>query len=441
MGSSRMANVEDVAAWQLCCGCGACAYVSPDDIEMIDVLEYGRRPRFRTGRIAEAPSAAALQVCPGIDLTFDFDAETPGLIGELLPAWGPVLEIWEGHAADSEIRYEGASGGVATALSLYAIEHAGMHGALHIQGREDVPYLNQTVLSTTRQGLLAGAGSRYAPASPCDRLKMIETAPRPSVFVGKPCDVAAVCKVLPLRPRLAKKIGLTIAFFCAGTPAAVGTMKMFRKMGIDDPSTVRCVRYRGQGWPGSATVVFSHDGTLETRRLTYEQSWGEILQKYRQWRCYICPDHTGMFADIAVADAWHRPIDQGQPGLSVLMVRSERGRQIVHGAVNAGYVVLESRGPEVLPACRPGHTAVLGALWGRLTALRMMGVPAPHYGQVSLFRFWWGNLGFREKVKSLLGTVRRVFRKNLHRRQAVRPWPRPQNGDAMQETSNDSLHE
>jgi len=415
-------SIEDVAAWQLCCGCGLCAYVRPDEIEMIDTLEHGRRPRFRNHPASDSRSDEALRVCPGVGFTWAFEQDTPGLIRELLPAWGPVLEVWEGFAADPEIRYEGASGGIATALALHAIERGGMHGALHIRAREDTPFLNQTVLSTTRGELLAGAGSRYAPASPCDGLQMVERAPRPCVFIGKPCDVAAVHKAMPQRAGLRQKIGPTIAFFCAGTPTTLGTLKMLEAMGIRDPTCVTDLRYRGRGWPGPTTAGFMRNGRRETRELTYEQSWGEVLQKHRQWRCYICADHTGAFADIAVADAWHRPAAEHQPGRSLVIARTVRGRESLRQARQAGYVVLEPSTPAALEQCRPGHTAALGALWGRLSALRLMGLPSPRYRKTRLFGFWCKHLNVMDKSKSTIGTVRRVFRKRLHKRQLMQPW-------------------
>jgi coenzyme F420 hydrogenase subunit beta len=146
----KVLNVTDVAQTQLCCGCGACAYISPDEIEMVDVLDFGRRPRFKVGSGRDIRSQEALKVCPGMTLEHDYDRGTPGLIGELAQGWGPVLGLWEGFAADPEIRFAGSSGGAASALALYCMERGGMHGLLHITAREDVPYLNRTVLSTTR---------------------------------------------------------------------------------------------------------------------------------------------------------------------------------------------------------------------------------------------------------------------------------------------------
>jgi coenzyme F420 hydrogenase subunit beta len=329
--------------------------------------------------------------------------------------WGPVLGVWEGYAADPEVRFEGSSGGAATALALYAMEKREMAGILHVRSRQDVPYLNQTVLSTTRSELLAGAGSRYAPTSPCDSLEQIENAPGPCVFVGKPCDVAALRKAMILRPRLAEKVGLTIAFFCAGTPSTEGTLEMVRQMGVADPTTVVSVRYRGCGWPGLTAVEFrDKTGTIQQKQLTYEQSWGEILQKYRQWRCYICPDHIGEFADITVADAWHRPVLDNQPGLSVMIARTVRGKEIFEQAICDGFVEAEAASPEILPLCRPGQAAYQGGLWARVQTLKAMRVPTPEYPGFGLSRLWISELSVLAKTRSVLSTIKRVFVKKLY---------------------------
>ena len=416
MFRSKIKNIEDVAAWQLCCGCGACAYISPDEIEMIDCLDVGRRPQLKNTPPQDLRSQEALSACPGIKLNRNSLINASGANANLLPAWGSILEVWEGYAADEQIRYHGASGGAAMALGLYAVEKGQMDGVLHIKARPDVPYLNHTVLSTTREQLLAGAGSRYAPASPCDGLNLIEKAQRPCVFIGKPCDVAAVHKSCNLRPKLKEKVGLTIAFFCAGTPATNGTLEIFKSMGIESPEDVKSIRYRGQGWPGNATVTFSKNGKLLTKKLTYEQAWGDILQKYRQWRCYICADHTGEFADIAVADAWHRAVEKFQPGLSVILARTERGKKILHQAQNDGYLHLIPSDPEILPLCRPGQLQMLGAIWGRATTLKLFGIPTPKYRGYHFLNYWLRNLNLMQKIKSTGGTIRRIFRKKLHKK-------------------------
>lgn len=417
----RPQTVHDVADHKLCTGCGVCAYLAPEEVRMVDVLAYGRRPLpitpvARTG----AGSAAAVACCPGVTLEHETQQAAPGEVAELRAAWGPVRAIWEGYAADPQIRYAGSSGGVATALAAFCIEQQGMSGALHIGARKDVPYLNETKYSLGRDDLLANAGSRYAPASPCDRLDLIETADTPSVFIGKPCDVAAVRMARRVKPALDAKVGLTIAVFCAGTPTTQGTLEMLKALGVDDPAQIESVHYRGNGWPGHARTRLVDDPPGEERKLTYEQSWGDILQKHRQWRCYLCADHTGEFADVAVGDPWYRPT-AGDPGRSLVLARTERGARLIEAAIAAGALVLEPVEPRILPASQPNLLRARGAVWGRLVTLRAAGLMTPRLKHLPMASMWRRNLSTKEKLQSTVGTLRRVRRKQLRARATLTP--------------------
>jgi len=290
---------------------------------------------------------------------------------------------------------------------------------LHIAARPDVPYLNRTVLSRTRAEILAATGSRYAPASPCDGLDLIERAPAPCVFIGKPCDVAGAASAAKLRPALADRLGLTIGIFCAGTPSTRGTLEMIRRMGVEDPSTVTGVRYRGLGWPGRARVTSRLGAGEREASLTYDESWGEILQKHRPWRCYICADHTGEFADIAVGDPWYREIPADEPGRSLLLVRSARGRDALRAAIASGDIVAERVEGEILRASQPNLLTTRGATWARIGVTGLLGAATPRYVGFPMFRFWWRELTFRQKLQSVTGSARRVFRRKLHRSLAI----------------------
>ncbi len=405
-------SIDDIVAHRLCSGCGACAYISPDRYQMIDTAEHGRRPSRRRAHGDRTSDRDAVRVCPGVGLEHTFDRSDPGLIRDLLQGWGPVLEVWEGHATDESIRFNASSGGATSAIAMACIEQGGMHGVLHIKARSDAPILNETVLSTTREEILQATGSRYAPASPCDGLALIENAPGPCVFIGKPCDVAAAVSAQEVRPALRQRIGVTIAFFCAGTPTTEGTMKLLERLGVEDPSDVCEVRYRGNGWPGRTVVTVRTAEGDETRTLGYEESWGEILTNHKQWRCKVCADHTGEFADIAVGDPWYRDTD-GDPGRSLVLVRTERGRQVLRLAMSAGYLTLKRADPSILPASQPNLLRGRGVAWARILTCRLLGVPAPRYRGLPMFRYWWQTLTASEKIRSVAGTLRRILSRRL----------------------------
>src|SRR5258708_32638695 len=97
---------------------------------------------------------------------------------------------------------------------------------LHSAMDDHEPWLNSTVQSRTRSEILARTGSRYAPASPCDGLSNIEESDGPCVFIGKPCDVAAVAMLRREQPRLAQKIRLVLKIFCAATPSTTSKIDL-----------------------------------------------------------------------------------------------------------------------------------------------------------------------------------------------------------------------
>ncbi len=158
----------------------------------------------------------ALQVCPVAGL--EAPRKPQGCEEKLFQDFGPVLEIWEGHATDPEIRYRGSSGGALTAISLYCLERLGWYGVLHTGADSEEPVRNRTRLSRSRAELLAGTGSRYSPASVCDGLGLLANAPAPCVLVGKPVEVAAARKAVHVWPEVERNLGLLLSFFAPKRP-------------------------------------------------------------------------------------------------------------------------------------------------------------------------------------------------------------------------------
>ncbi|MDG5466837.1 Coenzyme F420 hydrogenase/dehydrogenase, beta subunit C-terminal domain [Deltaproteobacteria bacterium IMCC39524] len=415
MSLRKIKSFQAVAEYQLCCGCGVCGYLNPSKYKIQDVPRFGKRPVVNPGLEGNDDTLEA--ICPGTSVCHEQSSlNQADLIEELKAGWGPILEIWEVSSTDPEIRFKGSSGGAISALALYCLEREGMSGALQVTSDSEKPYLNRNVLSRSREEILAAVGSRYSPASPCEDLGLIENAKSPCVFIGKPCDVLGANNAAKLKPELEEKLGLTIACFCAGTPSTEGTLQMLSKMGVKNPATIRSLKYRGHGWPGRASVEYDDGQTVKLSELTYEEAWGDLLQKHRQWRCYICPDHTGEFADIAVGDPWYREIRQGEEGISLVLARSQKGADIIQKAIAEGYLNAEKVAYSILPASQPNLLNARGSLWGRLISLKLMGAPCPIYINVPLFPFWLSELDLVEKAKSILSTIKRVFTKDLLKR-------------------------
>lgn len=400
----KIKTIGDVVDWGLCTGCGACfSACQHGGVQLVNLPEVGIRPKFIDPMCETC--VECLAVCPGYEVDGTAATGPTPNPTQAEIEFGKALEIWEGYATDPELRYAGSSGGVLSALSLYCLQLEGFDFVLHTAAQENKPWANETVKSRTREDLLSRTGSRYAPASPCDGVGEIAESKKLCVFIGKPCDTAAVCAMKSRQPELDKHLGLVLTFFCAGTPSEKGTLDLVAKMGMNQETT-RQLRYRGAGWPGKFEVV-SKTGKKEA--LTYSESWGH-LTRYRPQRCHLCPDGLGRVADIACGDAWDKFEENGDPGRSLILVRTERGRKVLRGAIEAGYVTVRESGASQILAAQANLLGRRREIFGRLAGMRMMGMPTPSLRGFSLGRSWL-RLPLLTQARSVVGTIARLIRR------------------------------
>lgn len=389
----------------LCTGCGACAGAFPDFIKMIDDPLNGRRPVVQATNDGKKAATVAAKLCAGIAV----DYTTLDRKDDIDATWGPVLATWEGFAADTEIRHRGSSGGAVTALALFAVQSKRAAGVAHIRARADDPRKNEAVISRTRADLLLGAGSRYAQASAAEVIGEISASNEPIAFVGKPCDVASAHKA-----ELGENLALTIAIFCAGAPNLIGTDKLLARLAVPKDAKLTDLRYRGDGWPGLMQARYLTDaGEITSEGIPYGEGWGRILQAERRWRCRICTDHTGAFADISVGDPWHNPpAGNTDAGRSLIIARTEKGLRLIEEAIAAGVLIATPTSRDVIARAQPNLLASQGAAWGRRLVMRLFGLSVPTEKGLSLFPLWL-RLPAKEKLQSLAGTAKRIIRSKL----------------------------
>ena len=394
--------VEDVLNADLCLGCGACAVAFDKTPVRIQLAADGfLRPVSERSLTAEE-SAEFSQFCPGVRLAHPHrDASFHAL-------WGPLRQIATGYAADEEVRFKGSSGGGLSALMIHLLETGSVQGVVHVAPSPDHPFENVVQISTTREAVLAAAGSRYAPASPLAALNDCLARPGVFAFVGKPCDVAALRALQRLRPQIRKKFPYVLSFMCAGTPSFKGTDAVVERMGFRPQEVVR-FRYRGDGWPGMARAETADGRVAE---MGYDASWGQVLNRHLQFRCKICPDGTGEFADVTCADAWYGD-EHGYPsfeeaaGRSLVLARTEQGERLIGAASAAGALIVEPLAVEEIARMQPYQRTRKGALLARLFGLKMALRKTPRYRALGL---WAAARQLSPKVhlKNALGTWMRV---------------------------------
>ena len=404
----KIKSIKDIIDWHLCVGCGACYSVCPNKaIVLNNIPDEGIRPVVNED-LCEKGCLDCLNVCPSysVDASLNKDDFIDQSGDESL--FGPVLEIWEGYANDEVIRYNASSGGALTALALFCLEQKGMRFVMHTGMNPKNPLQNKTVLSRNRNELLKYTGSRYLTSSPCDSFSQLESDESPVVFIGKPCDTAAVTHTRHFREKLDNNLGLVLSFFCAGVPCQNGLTYLINKLNMDE-STVNMIQFRGPGWPGNFIIK----NKTSENSLTYKDSW-HVLQKFRPLRCHLCPDGLGQMADISCGDAWHRYSEDNNPGHSIILVRTKNGKKILNEACKAGYLVLTKSDTNSVKQAQ-GLLKRKPEILGRIIARWIFLLPNPKFISFKLFESW-NKLTLIQKIKSIVSTIKRIFKKDWIRR-------------------------
>jgi coenzyme F420 hydrogenase subunit beta len=406
VGSSP--TVTRVLAGELCSGCGLCASVSAG-IKMGSVSPGYNRP-VQSGPVSANEERVIAAACPGAVVAAWPDE------GAVHPYWGPYKTVSTGFATDPSVRFQGSSGGAITAIAIHALQSGLADRIVHVTANPVDPTGNMVSVSRTAAEVLAGAGSRYVSSSPLSDIDRLLGEPGAFVFIGKPCDVSALRRLGQVDPRVAAKVPLMLAFFCAGIPSRAAVGRVLAALDVE-AQDLAAFRYRGNGWPGKAAAV-TRDGRVS--EMTYEASWGGFLSHEVQFRCKICPDAVGGAADIACADAWYGgesgyPSYEEMEGRSLVMARTARGQDVLDAALAAAKLAIEPLDIKKIDLMQPSQARRKRLIRARTAAVRILGRPTPRMESLKVAQAA-GRAPAREALRNFLGTLRRALNGKLSHR-------------------------
>ena len=256
MTENRIA--EKILKYNLCLGCGLCSSVFGKDRCEMQLTDKGfYRPDFER----KVEGQLLKKLCPGI--------RVHGQTGDSL--WGNVIEVLEGWSSDAVLRHKAASGGVVSALAIYALESGLADAVLQVGVKKDSYLYNELKVSRRKDDVISNAQSRYAPALTLVNIKqLLDSSAERFAFIGKPCDIAGVKNLIEQYPAYRDRFSLFISIFCAGMPSYKATETAWKESGYqDEPSTLK---YRGDGWPGMFRATWPDGRHFE---LSYNDSWGK----------------------------------------------------------------------------------------------------------------------------------------------------------------------
>jgi len=330
--NKKAVTIDTILEKKICVGCGACTVVCPSNC--IDFV-YGQRYNYpKVNKCQCTQCGKCLRVCPS---SFLLKGVTPAFVDEK----GRSYDYYITHAKDDQVRMDAASGGFITGIIMHLLNKGKTDGAIVAHCEGENPIIAESFIATNRESLLSSRGSKYAPVSNCTVLREVLEKPGRYIFVGTPCMNEALTNLQKLLPELKRSIVLSVGFVCGGMPSRLSTKAYIENDGGVNIKDVRRLCYRGNGWPGRFRVFGENDKLLMDRPLL-GGSLTHVVGHDHYLRCENCLDHWAHFADIVVSDPWTEDMVKNEKkGRSAIMVRTERGKEVLNSAITSGDLIFE----------------------------------------------------------------------------------------------------
>lgn len=417
----RRGTIRWVVKRGLCTGCGTCAGICPHEAltMVIDPKRGCYLPRIDKGKCTRC--GLCVDVCPGHSV--DFEGLSSTLMGDIPEetALGKYLGCYVGHAIDKDMRYDGASGGLVTALLVFALEHGYIDGALVTRMRPGKPLEPKTFIARTKEEIISAAQSKYCPVAAGAALEKILNSEGRFAVVGLPCHIQGIRKAEQHIPKLKDRIRYHISLACSLDYSFHGTQALLRGLGIP-ASSVEALTYRGRGWPGSM-LIRQQDGTETTVPL---KEYYKQLGPYSLRRCTLCSDMLGELSDVSCGDAWIPSVmDSDQNGSSFALTRTSEGEELLEAAAAEEYIELSGLSVGDLAASQNHAIFKKRKLKARMALFTWTGKRVPAYRQkffkpirndyMDMVKFYiarYALSGNRPMLRRLFQAARLMKRKN-----------------------------
>lgn len=278
-----------------------------------------------------------LKVCPGYSLDLvKLNQEVFGSVPQNI-LLGNYVDCYIAYSTNTSLRYNSSSGGVVSALLIFALEKKFIDGAIVTSMSETNPLVPKTVIARTREEVLSASGSKYCPVPVNVALKDIPNRSSEKIaLVGLPCHIQGIRKAEETLNYLKKAIVLHIGLFCGHTVSFNGTEFLLERMGVNQKVVSR-LDYRKNGWWNDGLTVRLKDGSK--RFFPLSVYWGSFFSRFFiPLHCLLCSDQTNELADISVGDAWLPALKGSSQGFSIVLVRTEIGERFLETAVHEGVI-------------------------------------------------------------------------------------------------------
>jgi coenzyme F420 hydrogenase subunit beta len=254
--------------------------------------------------------------------------------GTHYPYFGTYLDLSIGYSTDPAIRRQGGSAGVISTTLIWLLEKKLIQGALVLGMSGEEPWLPRSFIAKTPQEVVSAAQSKYLVSPINETLPELEKFDGALAYVGLPCQVHSIRKLQIAGHASVAKIKYIIAPYCGLNLHFSSIISFLRSHGEKDYHGIVDLQFRHGEWPGNMRVEMKNGKVYILPKFHANY----LIPFHMMNRCRVCIDLANEFSDISVGDAWAPHYEERGKGFSIVIARSEKGKQILDQMVKDGVV-------------------------------------------------------------------------------------------------------
>ncbi len=254
---------------------------------------------------------------------------------------GVTEKSYVGHATDQDVKLNAASGGIISAILIDLLERNKIDGATCLKVGKTVPYKAEPIIARTKEEVMECAQSVYSltPTNTIlsELLHAAGTRGSRLAYVGLPDQVASIRKLQMMNHPSVKSIKYIIGPYM-GTQMYFEAIRSFlRSNGVKSEEEIEDLKYRAGEWPGHLQIKLKDGRILKAEKFHYNY----LIPFFITSGSLQLVDFTNELTDISVGDAWSPKYEKERGGHSVILARSEVGKELLEDMKQRNLIELE----------------------------------------------------------------------------------------------------
>lgn len=315
--------INNVINKNLCCGCGTCVGICPTNaITFKDNIYY---PMWLDENKC-TNCGFCHETCPGKG--FNIDALTKEMkepSQKYNVDIGNYHDFKVGYSTNKQIRSESASGGIATALLLHALDKKIIDKVIIVKNDPHEICKPVYKITNSKEDIIESLQSKYIQVPLNESINDILKTDEKYGIVGLPCHIEGISLAQSINKKLSEQIIFKLGLFCGYSYSYECLDTLINRMNLEKSDISEFLGWRyGDNYPGFFSFRLK---TGQKSCLSFVNEHNIDVANYALFRCFMCIDGLCQLSDISLGDTTY-----ADDNSTFIISRTKTGEELLKSA-------------------------------------------------------------------------------------------------------------